>query len=38
MDQVNALPASCWWSLAVSSSGGMTTLAEGAVTVVAAPP
>ena len=31
--EVDALPDSCWWSLAVSSGGGVTTLAEGPVTV-----
>jgi hypothetical protein len=32
-DQVNALPASCWWSLVASTSAGATTLAEGTVTI-----
>jgi hypothetical protein len=30
---VAALPASCWWTLTVSGSGGTTTLCEGPVTV-----
>lgn len=34
---VNTLPASCWWSLRVSSSGQVKTLAEGTVVVVSAP-
>jgi hypothetical protein len=34
--QVDTLPASCWWSLSVSTASGTTTLAEGAVYVVAA--
>jgi len=33
--QVDTLPASCWWSLTVSTTSGLTTLAEGAVYVVA---
>lgn len=32
-DQVNLLPASCWWTLVASSAAGSTTLAEGTVTV-----
>jgi len=31
--QVDTLPASCWWTLAVSSSAGTTTLAQGNVSV-----
>lgn len=33
MDQVNSLPDACWWSLAASQAGGLTTLCEGTVTV-----
>lgn len=36
--QVNTLPPSCWWSLTVSSATGVTTLAEGAVTISGVPP
>lgn len=32
--QVDALPASCWWSLTVSDVSGVTTLCEGTVTVL----
>lgn len=35
--QVDTLPAACWWSLRVSSSGQVKTLAEGPVTVLPAP-
>lgn len=34
---VNALPNTCWWSLRVSTSGQVKTIAEGTVTVVPAP-
>jgi hypothetical protein len=33
VDQVNALPDACWWSLAAAQAGGLTTLCEGNVTV-----
>jgi hypothetical protein len=32
-DQVNSLPATCWWALRAGASGGLTTLCEGEVTV-----
>jgi len=31
VDQVNALPASCWWSLRAANAAGVTTLAQGPV-------
>jgi hypothetical protein len=33
MDQVNTLPAACWWSMTIASGAGVTTIAEGRVTV-----
>jgi hypothetical protein len=33
VDQVNTLPASCWWSLVAGLPTGSTTLCEGTVTV-----
>jgi hypothetical protein len=33
VDQVAALPATCWWTLTISAAGGTTTLCEGPVTV-----
>ena len=33
IDQVNNLPDSCWWNLTASAFSGVTTLAEGNVTV-----
>jgi hypothetical protein len=35
--QVNALPASCWWSMVAANSAGATTLCEGVVTVHGTP-
>lgn len=32
-DQVNTLPAGCWWSLRASTAGGVTTLCQGSVTI-----
>jgi hypothetical protein len=37
VDEVNALPDSCWWNLNVSGASGLTTLAEGTVTVTGTP-
>jgi hypothetical protein len=33
-DQVNALPASCWWSLNAGTSAGTTELCNGTVAIV----
>lgn len=33
VEQVNGLPDQCWWSLSASAFSGLTTLAEGNVTV-----
>lgn len=33
VNQVNALPDECWWSLVASTVAGVTTLAQGKVTV-----
>ncbi len=33
MDVVNTLPPACWWALRASSAGGITTLAQGSVTI-----
>lgn len=32
-DQVNALPAACWWSLSASTVAGLITLCQGDVTI-----
>jgi len=32
-DQVNVLPASCWWDMTASTTGGATTIAQGAVSI-----
>lgn len=32
-DQVDALPESCWWALMASGASGLSTLAEGSVTI-----
>jgi hypothetical protein len=34
VDQVNTLPASCWWSLVAGTADGTTTLCNGSVSVV----
>lgn len=34
VEQVNALPPSCWWSMVASTSAGATTLCEGNVTIL----
>jgi hypothetical protein len=31
-EQVNALPATCWWTLSASTAAGLVTLCEGTVT------
>ena len=36
VEQVNALPANCWWSLVASTSAGATTLCEGDVAIAGA--
>lgn len=36
VDEVNSLPPDCWWSLVASQGGGVTTMAEGKVTVTGA--
>jgi hypothetical protein len=33
VEQVNVLPASCWWSMVASTAAGATTLCEGTVTI-----
>jgi hypothetical protein len=33
VDQVNTLPATCWWNMQVARLGGTTVVAEGNVTV-----
>jgi hypothetical protein len=33
VDQINALPASCWWTMVASTDAGATTLCEGSVTI-----
>jgi hypothetical protein len=35
VEQIATLPATCWWDLRAGSAAGMTTLAQGTVTVVA---
>lgn len=35
--QVDTLPASCWWTLTIVTGPGLTTLAQGKVTVTALP-
>lgn len=37
-DQVNALPAGCWWSLRASTAGGVITLCQGTVTITGVRP
>lgn len=34
VEQVNALPASCWWALVAGTVDGVTTLCQGSVTIV----
>lgn len=36
--QVNSLPRNCWWALRASSAAGVTTLAQGSVTLTGAAP
>jgi len=31
--QVDALPASCWWTLTAGTATGVTTLCQGTVTI-----
>lgn len=33
VEQVNALPALCWWSMSAAQAAGLTTLCEGSVTI-----
>jgi len=35
---VNTLPSSCWWSLRASTAAGVTTLAQGSVTITGVRP
>jgi len=35
--EVNSLPSSCWWSMSVTTSAGLTTMAQGDVLILGVP-